>query len=192
MKIGSQADRNSAISASNAESIVVRGHDLCRDLVGHITFTDHAWLLVTGRLPTPAQRRILDATLVAIAEHGLVPSVAAARMEDPSVKGNQAPLVSKDTANIGAQYSVPVGGLNLSFRADYRYTGETWWEPYNITSRDPISLLDGRISLGGERWSATLWGKNLTDEKYNQEFSPGGFLFKALPIRYGIEFDYSF
>jgi len=80
MKIGSQADKNSAISASNAESIVVRGHDLCRDLVGHITFTDHAWLLVTGRLPTPAQRRILDATLVAIAEHGLVPSVAAARM----------------------------------------------------------------------------------------------------------------
>ena len=49
MKIGSQADKNSAISASNAESIVVRGHDLCRDLVGHITFTDHAWLLVTGR-----------------------------------------------------------------------------------------------------------------------------------------------
>jgi len=80
MKIGSQADKNSAISASNAESIVVRGHDLCRDLVGHITFTDHAWLLVTGRLPTPAQRRMLDATLVAIAEHGIVPSVAAARM----------------------------------------------------------------------------------------------------------------
>ena len=80
MKIGSQAVKNSAISASNAESIVVRGHDLCRDLVGHVTFTDHAWLLVTGRLPTPAQRRILDATLVAIAEHGLVPSVAAARM----------------------------------------------------------------------------------------------------------------
>jgi citrate synthase len=80
MKIGSQTEKNSAISASNAESIVVRGHDLCRDLVGHISFTDHAWLLVTGRLPTPAQRRILDATLVAIAEHGLVPSVAAARM----------------------------------------------------------------------------------------------------------------
>jgi citrate synthase len=80
MKIGSQADKCSAISASNAESIVVRGHDLCRDLVGHVTFTDHAWLLVTGKLPTPAQRRILDATLVAIAEHGLVPSVAAGRM----------------------------------------------------------------------------------------------------------------
>ena len=80
MKIGAQAQRTSAISASNADVIVVRGHDLCNDLVGVVTFTDHAWLLVAGELPSAAQRRMLDATLVAIAEHGLVPSVAASRM----------------------------------------------------------------------------------------------------------------
>ena len=80
MKIGSQAQRSSAISASNAETIVVRGRDLCSELIGVVTFTDHAWLLVTGQLPGAAQRRVLDATLVAIAEHGLVPSVAASRM----------------------------------------------------------------------------------------------------------------
>lgn len=80
MKIGSQAQRSSAISASNAETIVVRGRDLCGQLVGHVSFTEHVWLLVTGQLPDAAQRRVLDATLVAIAEHGLVPSVTAARM----------------------------------------------------------------------------------------------------------------
>jgi len=80
MKIGTQAQRTSAISASNAETIVVRGRNLCTELMGVVTFTDHAWLLVAGDLPSPAQRRILDATLVAIAEHGLVPSVAASRM----------------------------------------------------------------------------------------------------------------
>jgi citrate synthase len=80
LKIGSQAQRSSAISASNAETIVVRGHDLCGELVGTISFTDHVWLLITGQLPGAAQRRVLDATLVAIAEHGLVPSVAAGRM----------------------------------------------------------------------------------------------------------------
>ena len=80
MKIGSQAQRSSAISASNAETIVVRGHDLCANSSAVVTFTDHAWLLVAGQLPSAAQRRILDATLVAIAEHGLVPSVAASRM----------------------------------------------------------------------------------------------------------------
>ena len=80
MKIGSQSQRSSGISASNSDAIVVRGHDLCAELVGVISFTDHAWLLITGKLPSPAQRRVLDATLVAIAEHGLVPSVAASRM----------------------------------------------------------------------------------------------------------------
>ncbi|MEY4761745.1 MAG: hypothetical protein RLZZ200_1601 [Pseudomonadota bacterium] len=80
MKIGSQAHRTTAISASNAETIVVRGRDLAKDLIGGVDFTEHFWLLVTGQLPTKPQRRVLDATLVAIAEHGLVPSVQASRM----------------------------------------------------------------------------------------------------------------
>jgi len=80
MKIGSDARKLTAISASNPDTIVVRGHDLCADLIGRVSFTDHTWLLVTGQLPSPEQRRVLDAALVAIAEHGLVPSVAAARM----------------------------------------------------------------------------------------------------------------
>jgi citrate synthase len=80
MKIGSQAQRSSAISSSNEDTILVRGRDLCGELIGHVSFTDHIWLLVTGRMPTEAQRRLLDATLVAIAEHGLVPSVQASRM----------------------------------------------------------------------------------------------------------------
>ncbi len=80
MKIGSQAHRSTAISASNESTILVRGRNLTQELIGQIGFTDHFWLLLTGTLPTTAQRRILDATLVAIAEHGLVPSVQASRM----------------------------------------------------------------------------------------------------------------
>lgn len=59
---------------------MVRGRDLARDLIGSISFTEHFWLLVTGTMPSAAQRRVLDATLVAIAEHGMVPSVQASRM----------------------------------------------------------------------------------------------------------------
>lgn len=80
MKIGRSAQRATGLSASNAQTIVVRGKDLCAELLGKVSFTDHVWLLVTGNLPTAAQRQILDATLVAIAEHGLVPSVQASRM----------------------------------------------------------------------------------------------------------------
>ncbi len=80
MKIGSQKHRSTAISASNAATIVVRGRDLVRELMGKISFTDHFWLLLTGSLPSQEQRLMLDSTLVAIAEHGLVPSVQASRM----------------------------------------------------------------------------------------------------------------
>jgi citrate synthase len=53
---------------------------LCQDLIGKSSFTDYFHFLVTGRQPEPAASAVLDATLVAIAEHGLVPSVQASRM----------------------------------------------------------------------------------------------------------------
>ena len=80
MKIGPDSRRLSRISTSNPEQIVIRGRDLCKDLIGKVSFTEHAWFLAAGALPTRAQTAALDACLVAIAEHGLVPSVQAARM----------------------------------------------------------------------------------------------------------------
>ena len=80
MRIGKQDQAFTAIATSDAETITVRGRDLCNDLIGKIGFSEYFWLLVTGEAPTDAQRRMLDACLVAIAEHGLVPSVQAARM----------------------------------------------------------------------------------------------------------------
>jgi len=80
MRIGKQDAPFSAISTSTAEAIVVRGRDLCRDIIGKMDFTSYFWLLVTGEEPTPVQRLFADAVLAAIAEHGLVPSVVAARM----------------------------------------------------------------------------------------------------------------
>lgn len=80
MKIGKATEPRSAICRSDADTIVVRGHNLARDLIGQISFTEHFFLLLTGRMPDPAAKAVLDSTLVAIAEHGLVPSVQAARM----------------------------------------------------------------------------------------------------------------
>lgn len=80
MRIGKQEQAFTAIATSDADSITVRGLDLCDELIGEIDFTDYFWLLVTGERPGRVQRRMMNACLVAIAEHGLVPSVQAARM----------------------------------------------------------------------------------------------------------------
>ncbi|HSX93687.1 MAG TPA: citryl-CoA lyase [Hydrogenophaga sp.] len=80
MKIGKATVPQSAICAHNPDTIVVRGEDLCQDLIGQLGFGDYFYLLLTGKRPDAPASAVLNATLVAIAEHGLVPSVQAARM----------------------------------------------------------------------------------------------------------------
>ncbi len=53
--------------------------------------------------------------------------------------------------------------------------------------RDPVNLVDIRAGLEGDRWSVTGFATNLLDTRYNAEFSPGGFVFKARPRVYGVE-----
>jgi citrate synthase len=80
LKIGKATVPQTAICAHNPEAIVVRGQDLCNELIGQVGFGDYFYLLLTGRRPDAPASAVLNATLVAIAEHGLVPSVQAARM----------------------------------------------------------------------------------------------------------------
>lgn len=114
-------------------------------------------------------------------------------MEDPTVIGNKPPLLTKDTFNAGFQVHEPLGGgINGLLRMDYQMIGRTWWDPYDLTSRDPVNLLDARAGIETDRWSVMAWSKNLTNKLYNEEFSTGGFLWRALPRRYGVDFTYKF
>lgn len=80
MRIGKQENNFTAIATADADTITVRGRDLCSELIGKIGFTDYFYFLVTGQMPTETQRFFTDAVMVAIAEHGLVPSIQAARL----------------------------------------------------------------------------------------------------------------
>jgi citrate synthase len=80
MLIGKPGAAKTAIAAAASDRIMVRGRDLAHDLMGPTTFTEYVFLLATGRAPTEEQRFFLDLSLVALAEHGLTPSVQAARM----------------------------------------------------------------------------------------------------------------
>src|SRR3954449_2381188 len=80
--MGAARDRDpvSRISQAYPDRVEVRGHDLSGDLMGRLSFTDYFHLLLTGREPTADQRYFLDLLLVAIAEHGMMPTNVAARM----------------------------------------------------------------------------------------------------------------
>jgi citrate synthase len=70
----------SHISQAYPDRVEVRGRDLTGDLMGRVTFTEYFHLLLTGEEPTEEQRYFLDLLLVAIAEHGMMPTNVAARM----------------------------------------------------------------------------------------------------------------
>ena len=70
----------SEICQAYPDRVEVRGRDLCGDLMGRLSFTEYFHLLLTGREPTEQQRYFLDLLLIAIAEHGMMPTNVAARM----------------------------------------------------------------------------------------------------------------
>jgi citrate synthase len=69
-----------SVGTSDADSITVMGRDLAGELLGRTTFTELVFLLVQRRPPSAAETRMLDAVLVALADHGLTPTVLAARL----------------------------------------------------------------------------------------------------------------
>ena len=124
---------------------------------------------------------------------------------DPNDVGNQAPLVSEYTINLGGQWRVPLGASDWNFfiRPDFQVIGPTWFYPDNFTERDTVSLLNLRAGIETDSWSLVAWSRNLTDEDYNAEWSPGpqffpspgytnNFVFKAQPLVWGIDLTYRF
>ena len=80
MLIGKPGPLKSGICTADEASITVRGRDLCNDLMGGMGSTEFFLLHLTGKPATPDQVFFMDAMLVGLAEHGMVPCVQAARM----------------------------------------------------------------------------------------------------------------
>jgi len=80
MEIGKPGDPVTHISQAYPDRVEVRGRDLSGELMGRLSFTEYFHLLVTGQEPSEEQRFFLDLVLVALAEHGMMPTNVAARM----------------------------------------------------------------------------------------------------------------
>src|SRR6185436_19327230 len=74
------ARKTTRIAGYDADQITVRGKDLVTELMGKVSFAEMMLLQLTGRAPSKMQVTILDAVLVTIMEHGLVPSAIVTRL----------------------------------------------------------------------------------------------------------------
>jgi citrate synthase len=69
-----------SVAAATADTITVRGHDLVGELIGKVDVGALLYLQIVGRLPLAAEAQLMNAMIVAVAEHGLTPSAITARL----------------------------------------------------------------------------------------------------------------
>lgn len=131
---------------------------------------------LTNYLDVFANFGLSDAEIV---DGGTTGGVDGVTTDNTNYNGNKTPFVPVSTFAIGLESSFKItddikfnGFLNLDT------TGKTYWHESNqdIHTSDAYSLLDARIGFAYKNWKLDIWGKNLTDKQYYQEFSVGEFV----------------
>ena len=147
MQIGRPGDPVTRVAQGYPDRVEVRGRDLTQ-LMGRMSFTEYFHLLLTGSEPTEDQRFFLDALLIAIAEHGLMPSNVAARV---TLAANPGSLEGAVAAGILGAGSVVLGAsgscAHLLERAQAQV--EAGGEPAAVALQIARELQDGGERLPG-------------------------------------------
>jgi iron complex outermembrane receptor protein len=86
-----------------------------------------------------------------------------------NLAGNPLPRSPKHSLNVGAEYTASVGTGTLTTRADWSYKSQMYFSEFRRDSvgQPSYSLLDMSLTYapGDERYYASVFGTNLTDEK---------------------------
>lgn len=98
-----------SICGFDADTIKVRNRDLVDDLIGHTPFTNYLYLQATGREPSQAQATIVDAVMVTIMEHGLVPSAIVTRLTHYGAPESFQGAVAAGLLGVGDRYAGTAG-----------------------------------------------------------------------------------
>lgn len=98
-----------AICAFDADNILIRGKNLVDDLIGQYSFTELFLLQALGKEPTERQCRIVDAVMVTIMEHGLVPSAVATRLTHYGAPESFQGAVAAGLLGVGDRYAGTAG-----------------------------------------------------------------------------------
>jgi iron complex outermembrane receptor protein len=156
-----------------------------------------------------------------------VDSEIKANSSRPGTEGNESPYTPDKTINLGADFNFRISdSLEAFARIDAQHVGETWFHTvqtgnrptifmplfelgfgagagglgiaeYSNTQRDDYTTVDLRFGVRGENWAVTVFGQNLTDEKYIEEAIPapefgGVFNHPGPQRRYGLELSFDF
>jgi outer membrane receptor protein involved in Fe transport len=84
---------------------------------------------------------------------------------DCSIVGNQFPLSAKNTASFAADWRQPLtSDYELFINADVSYTDKRPVQVHNLAFVPEAILVGARIGVSTDQWTASLYGRNLTNE----------------------------
>jgi citrate synthase len=105
------------LGSSDADRITLAGRDLPSEIMGRRTLSELTYLLVTRNEPTEAQTRMLDAVLVALADHGLTPSALSTRLTYTGAPEATQAAIAAGLLGAGSVFLGPAGDT-AEFLAD--------------------------------------------------------------------------
>ena len=106
----------SSIGATDADHIWIAGRDLT-ELMGEMSLTGLAFLLLVGREPTPGERRVTDAVLVSLADHGVTPSSMSTRLTYTGAPEAVQGAIAAGLLGAGSVFLGPAGDTALFLAA---------------------------------------------------------------------------
>jgi citrate synthase len=102
---GESPNATTSICGFDADSISVRGQDLVNDLIGNRSFTEAFLLQALGTEPAAHQVAIVNAVLVTIMEHGLVPSAIVTRLTHYGAPESYQGAIAAGLLGVGDRYA---------------------------------------------------------------------------------------
>ena len=87
------------------DRIMVRGFDLCHDILGRINLGDMAFLQLKGRMPTAQESIVFNAIAVTLVEHGMTPTAIAARVTYSGAPEAMQAAVAAGLCGMGSEHA---------------------------------------------------------------------------------------
>jgi iron complex outermembrane receptor protein len=131
-----------------------------------------------------------------------------------SVGGNPFPFAAKSSANLGFDWdALSTSWGKVAVHADTAYTGHFYYDSFGNYSVPPLThlatgaftqgsgnywLLNSRLTYLLDRYSISVWGKNLTNKLYYpygislENLFGSGYRIPADPLTFGVEFGVKF
>jgi iron complex outermembrane recepter protein len=118
----------------------------------------------------------------------------------PQYVGNQTPRANDYTVQAGIDYTHPITASWSFFAgANVQYLSKVYWYVDNLDVQNSKTYTNARFGLKNERWTATIWGRNIFDTRAYDTYDPNQATglgrdvgYPNKPAQYGVEALYRF